>query len=215
MARMMQRRPMSSQGASPGGGAPDARQPPRVEVPKHNVDPVWSLCPWPLVITTHGQIFEVPAEPAVTWIKHLMPTPKQETDPDLLMLLDELLPTVDDFWFDSALPPEELYELIQDIITTVAARPWWLTLRMMAVASSAWHILGPKMIMNNGDPTKLSLAAWLDLLMYLIMDSVDPEKATMFVMQLEAPPAGLLSPEEEQELVPPMEQSLFLAMAAD
>lgn len=185
----------------------------KLDVPKTNRDPVWSLCPWPVSVIVLGTELTFPAAPAAEWLKYLMIRSLEEFD--LSGLIDDLFPGLDDFFFENDLPLDELFELALDIIGTVSARPYWLTLRLTHVATEAWHVLGPKMISQGGDPAVLSLAAWLDLLLFTIMESIDPEKATMFTLQLQLPPQELTEEGTENDPMAALEMdpNAFLAMA--
>jgi hypothetical protein len=208
MGKMLVRRPSPSQHSSASPEQPATHSP--VEVPQTNEDPVWSLCPWPVTVDMHGQVFDIEPLPAVHWLKHLM---NKEGSMDLIGLLDDIAPGMDDFCFDHDINPQELMDLGLDIISTVAARPWWLALRLTTIAANNWQVFGPKLMMSGGDATVLSLAGWLDMLLWQIMDSIDPKKATMFTMQLQLPPPELQEEESDPFALTETDRSAFLAMA--
>jgi hypothetical protein len=59
------------------------------------------------------------------------------------------------------------------------------------------------------DPERISIAAWLDVLLVTILNSMEPKETTMFSMRLEAPPPTVEAPQpEEME----MERGAFLNM---
>lgn len=217
MARMM---PMPSRPSLPSSTssptAPgDGSNVPTMRIPKTNVDPIWSLCTWPVTIRVHGEEFTVEPLPAAEWLKHMM---HQDGHVDVLGLVTDLVPELDEYFYENALPLTELADVVYELIATVSARPWWVTFRLTTVAANSWHVLGPKMIAKGGDARTLSLAAWLDVLLFQIMDVIDPEKATMFELQLEMPPKELQLEDDETpdgELPASMEMDTqsFLSMA--
>lgn len=200
---------MPSSEELPGGTGAQSN----VQVPNHITDPLQSMCSWPLTISVYGREFEVEALPAINWLYHLVP-PVGEDHFDIMALIEDLLPGLEDFWFEEQLPYEELIKLTMSVISSVAARPWWIAFRLIGTAIASWHIIGPKMTMHGGDATVLSLSAWLDMVMFLIMDSIKPQEATMFTLKLELPPPNLgLDEEETVTELPATERSAFLAMA--
>lgn len=182
-------------------------------VPQTNKDPVWSLCPWSVEVPLGEVVLEIPPLPAVTWLQFLL------TDtPDLDGMIATLMPEVEDYVYENELPFHNLYKISLGVFGIVAARPWWVALRIIAMAAGSWHILGPKLMISGVDARELSLAAWLDLTLYLAIESMDPKKVTMFSLKIEAPPPGNLyglEPDEQEaiegELV--MSQDAFLAMS--
>jgi hypothetical protein len=173
----------------------------RIPVPKHNKDPVWSLAPWPVEVTINGQLVTVPAVPAVDWLVYLL-----KEVPDVDGLIMDLMPEVEDVFLDSELPLDGLYELVLDILETVSARSWWITLRLIGVAVSSWGLLGPEMQFHGVDANVVSLAAWLDALMMIMLQNMDSKDVTMFIMRLETPPLNVETPEPE------MSRAAFLSL---
>lgn len=187
-------------GSSPG--APSANDA-RVIVPKLNVDPIWSLRPWPVVLNVGGEDFEIPAMPATDWLVYLM-----QPEPDLDGLLGDWLPDVEDLLMDEVIDLEELYDLVLELISTVSARPWYVALRLIQVARGSWDVLHPELIRRRVDPDRHSLAAWLDVLLVAILHAMDPKDTTMFTLKLEAKPQSESTPMEEME----MDRGAFMAM---
>lgn len=163
-----------------------------------------SLAPWSLHIAvdpTHT--VEIPGRPAIDWLEYLL-------EADLDGVVSNLMPEIEDFYFDNELDIVELYRLSLDVITAVCARPWWIGLRIIMVVKDGWNILGPKMIMKQIDPTRISLAAWLDVALYLIIENMEPKDVTMFTMKLELPPPEIFGRVIEVE-EPTMDRNAFLA----
>lgn len=168
-----------------------------------------SLCPWSIQVTLdRGFRYEIPALPAVTWLQYLL-----SNDPDLDGLIAELMPGLEDYFCDNDQSPYDMYETALEIIGIASARSWWIAIRIIFSATVNWHIIGPKLIMSQVDASKLSLAAWLDVVLFMMIDIMDPKKVTMFTSQLEAPPTGVLSTEALEAAEPVMDRSSFLAMA--
>jgi hypothetical protein len=183
-------------------------------MPKTNRDPVWSLCPWPIEVIRPGLEFQIEALPAVHWLQFLL----NPIEPDFTSLIAELMPELEDYYLgrdDDAPDLDGLRETVLEIISTVGARPWWQVLRLTTMAASNWDILGPKLIMNGANATQVSLAAWLDVLIMTVLENIEPSKATMFTLQLEAVPVELADEDEENGGLPPMDESAFLSMASD
>ena len=180
---------------------PSIPEVPRVTIPKLNKDPIWSLKPWPVVVTLKGRDLEIPALPAVDWLVVLM-----RPDLDLDDFIDELLPEADAL-LDEDLDLQDLYQVCLDAISAVSAMPWWIALRLIWVAREHWEILGPEML--KLDATRVPLSAWLDVLLVTTLSSMDPKDTTMFVMKLEAPPEGEETKPEDME----MSADSFLNMA--
>lgn len=197
---MVARRPS---GLSRHPSSPSLDSTPQVVVPKLNKDPIQSLRPWPVEVTFAGQDFEIPAVAATGWLVYLM-----QPEPDLDGLIADLLPGIEDLAFDLELPINDLYLFCLEIIACVSARHWWVALRLISVARTSWHILGPE-LMFRMDPNKVSLAAWLDAVLVLTLKNMDPKETTMFTMRLEAIPAGFVA----EEVEPEMSQDAFLSMS--
>lgn len=174
-----------------------------VRVPKLNKDPVWSLKPWPVAVTLGGLDFEIPALPAADWLAVLM---KDELD--LSEFLFEMIPDSEIALFNADISIDAVYSACLDVIGLVSARNWWITLRLIGVARESWDVLGGEMIFRNVDAARISLSAWLDVLLLVILRSMDPKDTTSFTMRLEMPPEGEEVPPEELE----MSADQFLAM---
>lgn len=155
----------------------------RIQVPKLNKDPVWSLRPWPVEIEVAGITIEIPALPATDWLSYLM-----QAEPDLDMMATDLVPDLEEMVYDEELDLDQFYETILEVVSCVSARPWWVALRLVAVARGQWDILGPQLIERGADPNVLSLSAWLDVLLVTVLAAMDSNKVTMFTMQLEIVP---------------------------
>lgn len=188
---------------APSSPAPAA--PSTISLPKLVTDPVWSLKPWPVVVTISGEDVSIPAMYAADWLQLLM-TDLHPDDvfPGLLGEGDRAY--VEDCLHAGDVEYEDVQRLALDIISTVSARPWWVAMRLIAVAQQSWDALGGDMTVI--DPERRPLAAWLDYLFLLIVRNIDDKKRTMFLLKLEVIPEGRGEPTKEVE----MSADAFLAL---
>lgn len=186
--------------SSSGEPQPDASSAP---VPAHNRDPVLSLRPCPVWFTVQGVDFEIPALPAVEWLSILM---RSDWSPDDVLI--ELAPGGLELVLQDTLDPEDTERLCLDIVEAVTGRHWWIALGLIQVIQDGWHVAGPEMIMAGIDPAQLSLAAWLDTMMLVVLRLIRKEDQAMFLARLEMPPAATEVPVEEME----MSRDQFMSM---
>jgi hypothetical protein len=153
-----------------------------------------------------AQEFEVPAMPAADWLAYLM-----QSLPDVDGLILDFFNESEELLYAGKIEIEELYEAVLDLISTVCARPWWVALRQINVARNAWHVLGPKML-ERVDFERVSIAAFLDVLLIVTLESMDPKDTAMFVLKLEMVPPELVK--EQSAPIDSMEMSrgAFLSM---
>lgn len=198
---MVVRRPSA---ARPSGNYP-ASDNSSIQVPKLNRDPIWSLRPWPIDIEVAGTGIQIPPLCATDWLSYLM-----LPEPDLDLLVSDLVPGLEDLVYAELLDLETFYETVLEIVACVSARPWWVAMRLIHVSRVQWDVLGPQML-EKADPNVLSLSAWLDFLLVTILNSMDPKKTTMFTMQLEAVPS-IISKSEDPFDQMEMNAGAFLSM---
>lgn len=181
----------------------------RVIIPATVTDPVWSLRPWPVTVKAIGTLFEIPALPATDWLAILMTAEPELEDlfPGLLEESEQEL--LEDALLDGFISVEECYGITLDIISMVAGRPWWVAMRLIQMALTSWQVLGAELILKGVDSEKLSLSAWLDVLLLTIMRNIDSKDATMFSIRLEQPPADIEVEPKEME----MSVGAFMSMA--
>lgn len=153
-----------------------------------------------------AQEFTIPAMSAADWLSYLM----QEA-PDVDGLILDFLAEGEDLIYAEKVTVEELYEAALDLISTVCARPWWIALRQINVARGAWHVLGPKML-ERVDFEHVSIAAFLDVLLVVTLDSMDPKDTAMFILKLEAMPPELATDQPAPIDSMEMSRGAFLSM---
>lgn len=170
-------------------------KPAGVTVPRLNRNPILSLRPWPVVITVGGEEFTIPPLPAADWLAALMSE---------AFSLDDLFPgLLDDEDHDRAVAVllsdmhelEQFHRLTLDIVELASGRSWWVALRLIGAAVGSWDVIGAELILKQVDPERLSLAAWLDAVLLVMLRSMDEKDITMFTLKLEAPP-----PEAQEEV---------------
>lgn len=183
-----------------------------VTVPKTNRDPILSLAPWSVEVPLGNETLEIEPLAAIDWLQFLL-----STAPDIDGMITTIMPEIEDYVFDNDINFIEMYKTALSVLEIVAGRPWWVALRIISVAVGAWEIIGPKLAISGIDARNVSLASWLDVVLYLAIESMDPKKVTMFTLKIEAPPPrdmyGLNSTGDESEGEPIMSQDSFLAMA--
>lgn len=179
---------------------------PRLQVPGLNLDPIASLCPWPVTVTVGSERFEIPALPAVDWLCVLM-----VEDLSLYDVVPGLFDSTDVPRFIDALSEsdEDTQLLALDAIRVASGREWWVALRLLAAARAHWHVLGPQMLQHGADAERLSLSGWLDVLTVQFVACLRPENGTMALLQLEMVPEGF----EPQEDTLEISEDQFLAMS--
>jgi hypothetical protein len=148
-----------------------------------------------------GLEFEIPALPAADWLNTLM----QDWAPDDV-LIDLLDNGVD---IALRLEPDEVEDLVMEIIEEVTGRDWWVALRLIGAVQGGWHVLGAEMVLQRVDPERLSLAGWLDAMTLVMLRLMDKDNVTMFVSQLELPPVKVRA-EVMEELE--MSQDQFMSL---
>jgi hypothetical protein len=179
------RQPSRPSGAAPAPSADSSA----LHIPRHTLDPIQSLCPWPVTFTAGGREYEIPALPAAPWLALLM-DPDATTD-DVLI---ELVPDSADLVMDEDM---DLVELSHSIIQLVSGRPWYLAIRMVLLVYDHWNVLGAEMLRRGVDANRLSLSAWLDVALLTLLQNTERKDHTMLLSQLElAPTTEEVAPEE-------------------
>lgn len=182
------------------GGSDDT---PAVQVPNLITDPVWSLGLFPIDIEFAGKQFRLPPMRAIDWLVYLM-CPQ----PDMYTLISNIFADLEEHLLEQMVESEtdltiiDLYRLALDVLATASGRPWWVAIRLTAVAADNWHILGPKLIMSGVNAETLSLSAWLDCLLLIAIESMDPKDVTMFSLKLESQPPDPFAREDDEEVDP-------------
>lgn len=141
--------------------------------------------------------------PASDWLAIFMNSGWGSND-----LLD-LIPGLDEVLYETTVELDEIRDMLLDVITTVSSRHWWITLRLINAAARNWDTVGPALI-SKVDATKVSFAAWMGVLQVLLIESMEPKNARMFIAQVQNPPIGTEAPVSQAKELTAKE---FLAMA--
>lgn len=99
----------------------------------------------------------------------------------------------------------EISDLFLDIIAAVSGRPWHIAARLIQAVRQSWHVLGPEMF-RWINPTEVSLSAWLDVALIVMLRSMEEKDIPMFLARLEAPAPGA----DNQEIT--MTENDFMAL---
>jgi len=125
--------------------------------------------------------------PAADWLELLM------GDIELFAIFPGLCDEEDQEYVDDCLKIGtvsvlDIENATLDLIETVSGRPWWVAVRIIQLYESAWGVIGADLIRHGIDPTRISLAAWLDVAWPTLFMHLPEDKWSMFAAQIEAPP---------------------------
>lgn len=126
-------------------------------------------------------------------------------------LFIDLVPDGAQLLLEDWIQPEDMQEVGLAVLEEVSARHWWVAMRLVGVIMDNWDVMGPEATFHNVDPDKLSLSAWLDAMLVLLMQRIHNDQQPMFVARLELPPPGEELPMEEFEI----SAEQFMAMGSD
>lgn len=146
---------------------------------------------------------------AAEWLLILMADPF-----DLWDIVPGLCPEIEDelmlLLIDEELEPDEVRRIALGAIEMATGRRWWVAIKLIQVACQSWEIIGGNLAYRGIDASRISLGAWLDAVLLITVQNMEPDKVTMFTSQLEVPP-----PEFADEVPEPeMNRSSFFALGA-
>lgn len=147
-------------------------------------DLVLHLTPCPVEVTLLGRPFEIPALDAVGWLRILTAKNLDLYGIFPVMAGQDALELVEDVLWDGLATDEEIARIALDVISTVADRPWWVVLRILASVLDAWDRL------HVNSAVGMSLAGWLDEVWSKVMSLMDPKRVAGWVASIEAAPKG-------------------------
>ena len=181
---------MAVRRSAPSSSVP---QTPQIQVPRWDKDPVSSLRIHSVILDVAGRDVEIPAMSAADWLTVLM-------QPDLTLneLLD-VVPDVETIMGEVELGIDEWSDVCLEMISTVSARPWWITMKLVGIAVNSWDNLGAAML-RRVDAEKVSLAAWLTIFLIVVIEALDPKDVTMTLARIEAPPPNVEREPEQTEM---------------
>lgn len=183
----------------------------RVSVSHVVADPIWSLRPWSVNVNIGPLLGAIPAQPAADWLVILM-----QDDIDLFDVVPGMCgPTFEEQVTDSLLlgriELSQIRRAALDVISSVTGRPWWFSMRLIKTAVASWEVIGGELAIRGVDAERLSISAWLDASLLICLRSIESNKITMFMSQLEIAP-----PEEgaDQEESMTMSADTFMSLSA-
>lgn len=191
--------------SSPGGNQPAASA--QVKIPHLVSDPVASLKPWPLDVQVAYTQCRIPSMAAADWLSILM-----SADFEIWDIIPGQCPesteAVEQALADGLISIADFRDICLEVITTVAGRPWWYAMRLIAVVQASWEVIGGNLIRQGALADQMPLGAWLDSALLTCLEHIPGDKATMFLSKLEVPPKDIGIEVEEPE----MSRSEFLSL---
>lgn len=152
-------------------------------------DPVASVRRGQLTVDFHGRELQITPMTAGDWVEHLYDPELEFGDifPGLLIDADGR-GFVDDLLFDGKVTVEACVDVAKQVLSAASGRPWWLTLRILAVAKLNWELVGGELALAGMRADLVPFGAWLDAVYLLIMRNVEPKRARIVEEQLKRPP---------------------------
>lgn len=169
-----------------------------IRVPKVVTDPVWSLRPWPVDVRIDGNTIQIPALPACEWLALLM-TDGLDVGDFFWSLSPDLSEALDDALYAERLSFDDYLDLIFGVLDQVCGRRWHIALRLIGSARASWDVVGAELVYRHVDAAVISLSAWLDVVLLIMLKSMEEKDVAMFTAKLEAPPPGV-DPMDEMEM---------------
>ena len=118
---------------------------------------------------------------------------------------------VTDYLLSGRIELSQIRRAALDVISSVTGRPWWFSMRLIRTVMASWEVVGGEIAIRGVDAERLSISAWLDASFLICLRSLESNKITMFVSQLEvAPPEEAASQEENMF----MSADSFMALGA-
>lgn len=88
---------------------------------------------------------------------------------------------------------EQLEALVWELVGIAGGRDWWTVLYLIgnATADGNAAMVRGKLALHGVDPTRMSLAAWLDAVYFVFAENMDGEQRERFDVSLRRPPPGV------------------------
>ena len=172
-------------------------------------DPIASLTPVPILVTLGGEDYEIPALPALDWLRILLQESYSTLDIVPGLFTEEVRVLVEDRMAIEEITWEEVAQAGLDAITAVSGRDYWFTVRLLTITRLSWDTVGAMVIQAGIDARTVSIAAWIDVAYHVAREIIASNKdgqqrLVRFVSELEAPPPG-----ESQEIDEEFEAAAF------
>lgn len=165
-------------------------------------DPLASLGIEDIYVTIGGEEYRMPGRPAADWLRMMLSgeysliMPAWLDEQDASDVLARLM--------NDEFPIAEMDQVVYDVISVAAGRPWWWAMQLIMYASSDihhWSRINGRLVLAGIKVGKISLAAWVDAVYALHVENMEPgEEYDKFKAAIDTPPtADLLDEEEEAE----------------
>lgn len=158
-------------------------------IPEVWTDPTATLSMTPIEIEAIGRTWTVPAMSAAQWLELAWTDRLSFYD-----IFPGLVDDPDDYFteamLDGRVDLEEIFAIAQEIVEAASGLRWWFVLNLAAQARVNWHQLSGALTREGLDPRVTPIGMWLLAFLSLCLDSMKPEKASMFVTELNTPPKG-------------------------
>lgn len=159
-------------------------------------DPIASLAPFAIHVTLGGQEYEIPALPAIDWLRVLIPEDISVLDVVPGLFPDDVRVLVEERIMSRSISREELLKAAFDVITVASGRDYWFTVKFLAVCRVSWDAVGGVLARSGIDARTIPLAAWIDAAYHIAREIIASGKdgsqnLVRFTSELEAPPPGI------------------------
>lgn len=151
-----------------------------------------SLKPWSIEdVIIVDQTYRVPPLPAIDWLTILL-----DEQVSIFAITGLLEPdaneNVEQHVLTGRYQREDWEELVWELVTIAAGRPWWTTLYLIGNAKHPTNVEAVKgqLVLNHIDATTISLSAWLDAVYHIFTQHMKSEDRQKFDLLLARPPAG-------------------------
>lgn len=156
------------------------------------LDPVAALRCWAVDVDVAGQVYTVPARPAVDWLLAIVDGAWADIVPGLLDP-DQSGP-LQDAIADLTVDPAEVRTAAQAALAEAAGTKWW-TARTLAMSIAVTPEMVGLLMTRGVDPAHVSLGGYLTAGYALAVRNMDKTQRARFDLDLQRPPAGV--PAEE------------------
>lgn len=148
------------------------------------------LAPCDIQVSFGEQQFTIPAMNAHQWCQMLLGDPLDPYDIFPLLAGEKAVIAVEDAIGDGEVSSEDVARHALEVVTVAGDRPWWVTLRMLHIATQAWDRIGATLVREGVDARHLPLAAWLNAIWAITLAYIDPKSLAAWTHQMEDPPKG-------------------------
>lgn len=151
-------------------------------------DPVTSLAPCEIDVRIGGELYTVPAIPALDWVMAII-----GGTGDIIpgLLLPEHRRAVMERFVAGDVSIEELNRAWRDVLAVACGRSWWSAWRLCASATApeVWPAVHGQLLTKGIDLERLSIGGLCNVLFYLMVHGAgSPEEVERVKFELEVPP---------------------------